>query len=421
MLAEVVTWFPSQAIDLGLVLAASFLIGLEREEKKQNEEQPSFGGVRTFPLFGLVSYALAVISAPDRLAWILGFVVIGGFLVVSYHHKLAVAKQAGVTTEISGLLTYVVAFLVFRHDYWFAGTVAVTCVLLLELKQGLEGLAKRIAPDEIFTFTKFLLLTVVILPIVPDQDLTRFHLNPFRVWLVVVAVSGVSFGSYVLQRLLKGRGGVMLSALLGGAYSSTVTTVALARRAKGAEQPLLYAGSILGASGVMYVRLVLLTAIFDVGLAVRVAPGFGALAVTAGLGGWIVARRSDGHARDDARGPERNPLALKAAVLFAVVFVVVMVLTVLARESLGRAGLYALAAIMGVTDVDPFILGLAQGGPAATPTAIAASAITIAAASNNVAKALYAFGFADRATGLRSLLLLLLLAGLGLLPLLWVG
>jgi uncharacterized membrane protein (DUF4010 family) len=102
-----------------------------------------------------------------------------------------------------------------------------------------------------------------------------------------------------------------------------------------------------------------------------------------------------------------------------VIFVVVLVLTNLTREYLGRVGLYSLAAIMGVTDVDPFILGLAQGGVAAEPLRIAAAAIVIAAASNNVLKAIYAYVVADRTTGRRSLAMLLALAALGLIPLLW--
>ena len=120
------------------------------------------------------------------------------------------------------------------------------------------------------------------------------------------------------------------------------------------------------------------------------------------------------------RGPAaKNPLEIRAALFFSLAFVLILVLTNLARRYLGHAGLYALAAIMGVTDVDPFILGLAQGGPAATPLRLAATAIVLAAASNNVIKAIYAYAFADRATGRRSLLLLLGLAICGLIPLAW--
>jgi len=325
------------------------------------------------------------------------------------------------TTEVSALATYVVGGLVEHQFYWIATTIGVLSVLLLELKKGLEGLTKRVASNEIITVAKFLVLLVVILPIVPDRDLTRFHLNPVKTWLVVVAVSGVSFASYVVQRALKQRGGLMVSAILGGAYSSTVTTVVLARQAKTDARPNLYAGSILTASGVMYARLVLLLAFFDRGLAAELAPSFVALGATGGLAGWVVSRRRDASAPSNGTLREaRNPLELGAALIFAVVFVVIIVLTSLARDYMGRTGLYALAALMGVTDVDPFVLGLAQSGPTATPLRVAAAAIVIAAASNNVIKAIYAYSFADRVTGRRSLALLLSLAALGLLPLAWI-
>ena len=412
---------PPDALKIALVLALALFIGLEREEHKQREAKYSFGGIRTFPLIGLVSYALALISAPDVLPWAIGFAVIGSFMLLSYYHKLKGEVPGGLTSEISGLAIYVVGGLVQRENFWIATTVAVLSVLLLELKKGLEGLTRHVASDEIITVAKFLVLSVVILPIVPHEELTPFHLNPFRIWLVVVAVSGVSFASYALQRILKDRGGVMLSALLGGAYSSTVTTVVLARRAKGDLRPNLYSGSILAASGVMYLRLGLLLSFFNKDLATELGPSFAGLAVAACLVGWTVSRWSDGN--ESGRRPAgdvKNPLELKAAFLFALVFVAVLVLTQLAREHLGRGGLYSLAAILGLADVDPFILGIAQSGSTLTPLPVAATAILIAAASNNVMKAIYAYGFADRKTGRASAVLLIALAALGILPLAWI-
>ena len=419
MLEELLPLVPPDALKIALVLALAFFVGLEREEHKQREAAYSFGGVRTYPLIGLVSYALALISPALLVPWAIGFAVVGGFMLLSYRRKLATEPPSGLTTEISALVIYVVGGLVQAEHYWIATTIGVLSVLLLELKKGLEGLTKHVASNEIVTVAKFLVLAVVILPVVPDRDLTRFHLNPFRTWLVVVAVSGVSFASYGLQRLLKGRGGVLISAVLGGAYSSTVTTVVLAREAKRERRPNLFAGSILTASGVMYARLVLLLALFNRALAAELAPAFAALGVAGSLGGWLVSRRRDEAGASPRERPEnRNPLELSAAFLFALVFVVIVVLTNLASETLGRTGLYSLAAIMGVTDVDPFILGLAQGG-AGAPFRIAATAIVIAAASNNVIKAVYAYGFADRTTGVRSAAMLLGLAGLGLVPLAW--
>ncbi|HVZ86728.1 MAG TPA: MgtC/SapB family protein, partial [Polyangia bacterium] len=381
MRQDLLNLVPPDALKIGLVLAISFFVGLEREEHKQREPGYAFGGVRSFPLIGLTSYALALLSTPQLVPWTAGLAVIGGLMALSFFHKLGGESSPGMTTEISALAVYVIGGLIQREYYWIATAVGVLGVLLLELKRGLEGLTRYVASGEIVTVAKFLMLAAVILPVLPDRELTRFHINPFKTWLVVVAVSGVSFASYVLQRVFKQRGGVILSAVLGGAYSSTVTTVALARQSKNDARPNLIAGGMLIASATMYLRLVLLLSFFNVELAAMLVPAFGSLALIGGLTGWLFARRQGGSVGRPAKHRDsRNPLELGAAFLFATIFVVVMVVTDLARRYLGRAGLYGLAGVMGITDVDPFILGLTQTSPAQLRPATAAAAIAIAAA-----------------------------------------
>lgn len=278
---------PPEALKIVLVLFLSFLIGLEREEHKAAGGSYSFGGVRTFPLIGLIGYSIALISGAQLLPLTVGFLVVAGFLLLSYWHKLSSAEAAGVTSEMSGLTTFLVGALVCYGHFWIATTLSVASLLLLDLKAALEKLAVRIAPHEILTFAKFLLLTGVILPVLPNQEFSRFHINPFKTWLVVVAVSTISYGSYVLQKLTKEQGGVVLAALLGGAYSSTVTTVVMARRAAREPHPHLFAGGILIASGVMYLRLVALLALFNRQLMSLLAIPFLVLAGVATGIGWL--------------------------------------------------------------------------------------------------------------------------------------
>jgi uncharacterized membrane protein (DUF4010 family) len=406
-----------QAVEILLVLSLSFLLGLEREGRKALPGQYLFGGVRTFPLIGLFGYAVALFAASNLVVVAVGMIVVGALLLASYLHKLRTLEDAGVTSEISGLLTYALGPLVHAGYYWIAATLVILATVLLELKAGLEGLTRRIPPQEVLTFAKFLLLSAVILPIVPDHAFTRFEINPFKTWLVVVAVSAVSYGSYVLQRLRRGRGGVLAAAVLGGAYSSTVATVALSRRARQEERPELFAGSILAASGVMYVRLLLLVAFFSEALAIKLLVPFLTLGALAGAGGWLWARASGARVEEREVPEVKNPLELGSALVFALIFIAVMVATDLVRRSLGSAGIYGLAAIMGVTDVDPFILSVTQ---TSLPTGlhVAAAAVVIAAASNNAIKGVYAWIFADRQTGRRALAALVALALAGLLPLL---
>jgi len=412
---------PPEAVQILLVLFLSFLVGLEREEHKAAVGHYGFGGVRTFPLIGLIGYSMALLSGTQLVPVTLGFLVIAGFLLISYWHKLSGSGAAGVTSEMSGLTTYLVGALVYYGHFWIATALSVASLLLLELKVVLEDLASRIPAEEILTFAKFLLLSAVILPILPNHEFTPFHINPFKTWLVVVAVSAISYGSYVLQKLTKGRGGILLASLLGGAYSSTVTTVVLARRAAREQRPHLFSGGILMASGVMYLRLVALLGLFNRKLMIILMPGFLALAGLAIAIGLIWARRSDKTEAKVTREFEpKNPLELRAAFLFAFLFLAMIACTQLAVAYLGRAGINTLAAIMGVTDVDPFILGITQTAGAGTSLKLGAEAVLIAASSNNFVKGIYAYAFADRKTGIQSICLLAALAALGLVPLFWI-
>ncbi len=413
--------FAAEGTKILLVLFLSFLIGLEREEHISGSDRYIFGGVRTFPLIGLIGYVAALLSGNQPVFLAVGFVVVGALLVVSYVHKLSTEKTSGVTTEISALGTYLLGALVYHDQLWIATTIAVLSMFLLELKSRLEGLTQHIAPEEIFTFTKFLLLTAVILPVLPRTPYAQFQINPFKVWLIVVAVSTVSYGSYVLLKIIRGKKGVLLSALLGGAYSSTVKTIALARRSAAEQRPHLFAGATMVASGVMYVRLALLLALFNRGLLRLLGLPFLALAGLGALAGWLWSRIPDMSSQEvTGKFEPKNPLAVRAALLFAVLFVAMLVVTHLAIVYLGHKGVYALASIMGLSDVDPFILGITQSAGRDAPLVVGAAAIAIAAASNNVIKGFYVYGFSDRSAGLQSLCLLLALALAGLTPLIWL-
>ncbi|MBL0212023.1 MAG: MgtC/SapB family protein [Holophagaceae bacterium] len=411
---------PPEGPKIILVLLLSFLVGLDREERSV-EGHRVFGGVRTFPIIGLLGYALALLSNGQILPLVLGFAVVGGFGMVSYWHKRSETDEAGTTTEMSALAIYLVGALVFKGHFWIATTLVVIHLFLLELKSGLEGMAKRLAPMEVIAFTKFMLLTAVILPVVPDREFTSFQINPFKTWLVVVAVSAVSYGSYVLQKMLEGRGGIFLSALLGGAYSSTVTTVVLAKQGAGGHRPHAISGGILAASGMMYLRLAVLVGLFNRELFLRLGPAFGLLGLAAIFCAWIWSRQEDEAGGQSSQiEPARNPLELKAAFLFAAIFLGMLLVTHLAVTHLGTGGVYSLAAVMGLSDVDPFIMGMTQTAAGSTPVHVASTAILIAVSSNNLIKGVYARSFSDPRAGRWSLVLLIILAILGLIPAWWV-
>ena len=175
------------------------------------------------------------------------------------------------------------------------------------------------------------------------------------------------------------------------------------------------------ASGVMYLRLVVLLTLFNRQLGAMLAPAFLVVAAVAIVAGWLWSRRPDADTSEFKRQYEPgNPLELIAAFLFALFFLGMLVATQLAVTYLGRAGVNILAAIMGVTDVDPFIMGMTQAAGKLTQLSVAATAVLIAAASNNLIKGIYSYSLADRKTGIQSLSLLVGLAAAGLVPLLWL-
>jgi uncharacterized membrane protein (DUF4010 family) len=214
---------------------------------------------------------------------------------------------------------------------------------------------------------------------------------------------------------------VLLAGFLGGVYSSTVTTVALAKRAAREKRPHLFSGATLVASGMMYLRLAVLVTLFNRNLVAMLGVPFVVLAVLALVAGWLWSRIPDATSGDIQREYQpRNPLEMRAALSFAAIFVVILVVTHWVTTYMGKSGVYALAAVMGVTDVDPFIMGMTQSAGGSTALTVAAGAILIAAASNNVVKGIYAYSMSDRPTGVRSLALLAGLAVAGLVPLLWL-
>jgi uncharacterized membrane protein (DUF4010 family) len=254
----------------------------------------------------------------------------------------------------------------------------------------LHSFAHRIELAEIVNAGRFLLLTGFALPLLPDEPITDLTpITPHQVWLAMVAVCSVSYASYLLQRYLAPPGAGLWVALLGGLYSSTATTLVLARRAR-AEPASLHqsqAGIVL-ATAVMFLRLLIIIFVFNRSLAMTLALPLLALS---GLGlvlafGWYwVGDRGRADAGHDAAPV--NPLAFATAATFAGLFVVISVASAWATQRFGAAGTYALAAIVGVSDIDPFVLNLAQGDPA--QTGVDAGAILIAASSNNVVKGVY--------------------------------
>jgi uncharacterized membrane protein (DUF4010 family) len=385
-----------------LLLGLGFFFGLAFEEFHARAKQARPGGVRSFPLLALVGALLYRLDPAHLLPASVGLLVLGIWLACYYwrHVEETDAEglpNVGLMVPVCNVLAYLLGPVALAEPPWVAVGATVAAVLLLTAREKLHGFARHLETGEIVTAGKFLMLTGLVLPLLPDQPVTDLtDITPRQVWLAVLAVCTVSYASYLLQRYIAPAGAGLWVAVLGGLYSSTATTVVLARRAGAAPATLPQAQTgIILATAVMYLRLLVIIVVFNRPLALGLAPallGLSALGFAiAGFWYWISGARP---ADTQAATPPANPLELGAAAIFAALFVVISLASAWARSQYGATGVYVLAAIVGVSDIDPFVLSLAEHGAGQMPVAVGIVAILIAASSNNLLKAGYAAAFA---------------------------
>ncbi len=406
--------------EFALALGLSFFLGLAFEDFYGEEPARRPGGVRTFPLLALVGAGLTLLDRAHLSAFIAGLLVLGAWLLAYYLSQL---REAGRSLDDGGvlmvpvcnLIAYLLGPLVLLQPAWLATAITVTTVLLLGWRERLHALAHRVPAYEIITAGKFLVLSGIVLPLLPRTPVSALTpLTPYDVWLAVVAVSALSYASYLAQRYVSAERGVLAAAVLGGLYSSTATTVVLARRARASAEARDVQVGIIVATGLMYLRLGLVIAAFNLTLALTLAPVLSGLAAAtlagAALWRWATRRRS---APSTAVGVPANPLEISTALVFALLFVLISLATEWVKSRFGHAGVYGLAALVGVTDIDPFVLSLAQGSVQGMPAGSMAIAVLVAASSNNVLKACYTLGFAGLRRGLLPAVALVALAAAG--------
>jgi uncharacterized membrane protein (DUF4010 family) len=405
-------------ITLLMLLGLGFFFGLAFEEFYAAANQKRPGGIRTFPLLALTGALLYRLDPTRLVPLAVGLLVLGLWLACYYWRRLDETDvegfpNVGLVVPVCNVLAYLLGPVALAEPTWVPIGMTVAAVLLLTSRPGLHRFAHRVELAEIVNAGRFLLLTGFALPLLPDTPVTDLTpITPHQVWLAMVAVCTVSYASYLLQRYVAPPGGGLLVALLGGLYSSTATTLVLARQARTDAAALRTsdAGIIL-ATSVMYLRLLVVILVFNRLLAMALlAPlvGLFGLALVVALAWYFLGERGGGSKAPGAA--PGNPLELTTAATFAGLFVIISIATAWATQRFGSAGTYALAAIVGVSDIDPFVLNLAQGDASHITVATGASAILIAASSNNVVKAVYALVYSKGQTRVAAGMLVLLAA-----------
>jgi uncharacterized membrane protein (DUF4010 family) len=419
---------PSPA-HIALLLGLSFFLGLAFEEYFAHTDERRPGGIRTFPMLALTGGALYLFDTERYIPFTAGLLILGAWLLVYYlahvneHKTQEDEPNVGLVVPILNVIAYVLGAVTLAHEPWVAVTMTVAAVLLLTGREQLHGLARRVEIKEIVTAGEFLILTGIVLPLLPNHPVTSLTaITPRQVWLALVVVCSFSYASYLAQRYWAAAASGLWMAALGGLYSSTATTVVLARQAK--ADPALKRQAQSGitlATAIMYLRILAVVMIFNMALARVLALPLLGLA----LAGFIICALQywRGRPADAAQtsvqtsmavAQSGNPLELGAAAIFAVLFVAVSIVSAVAKTQFGVSGIYGLAAIVGVTDIDPFVLNLAQGGISGVQNSDLAVAVLIASSSNNVLKALYAAFFAGGKATAASAVALVVLAAAGL-------
>src|SRR5271156_2695180 len=292
---------PPSPTSVALLLGLSFFLGLAFEDFFAHSDQRRPGGIRTFPMLALGGGVLYLFDPVHFIPFTGGLLVLGAWLFVYYRahggeHDDAGEPNVGLVVPILNVHAYVLGAVALALPPWIAVTMTVASVLLLTARDQLHALARRLEMQEIITAGQFLILTGIVLPLLPSHPVTTLTaITPRQVWLALTVVCSFSYASYLAQRYWAAAAGGVWMAALGGLYSSTATTVVLARQAKTDPAVRRHAqAGITLATAIMYLRLLAVTAVFNIALATRLALPLCGLAAAGlaicALQYWVVAK-----------------------------------------------------------------------------------------------------------------------------------
>jgi len=381
---------PGLIVALVLTGAFSFVIGLAYHGyRRVSEAGLGFGTTRTFTLIGILGFLLMQIGTGQQL-YALGLAALVVLLGVYYWQRAAQGHDS-LLGPLLAMFTYLIGPLATHFPIWLVVTVVTAILMMLEAQPAIRRFSDRFPGEELATLAKFLIMVGVILPLLPDRKIAPFlGVTYFQVWVAVLAVSGLSYLSYLTQTYLFRKRGMLLTGLLGGLYSSTAATLVLARQSRDDRATPDTAPALILATAMMYARLWILIAVLDHrDVAMHLVGPFLAFIAIAMLTAWAISRRARAGTSEHGTHALRHPLQFHTALLFALLFVAFAGLTQVVLTRFGTPGLQALSFLTGVTDIDPFILSLLAGKFSLT-TAQIVGAILIATGSNNLLKAGYA-------------------------------
>ncbi|MGA7802422.1 MAG: MgtC/SapB family protein [Gammaproteobacteria bacterium] len=410
-------------LHLLLALAVGLLIGLERGwHERGAAEGTRMAGIRTFALVGLLGGLWALLAGAFGAALLgLSFAAFAALVIIAYVRSSATDRDYGTTTAVAALVTFALGALTMAGHADIAVAGAVITATVLSLKPVLHRWISQLEAKELFGTLKLLLISVVVLPVLPNRGYGPWQaLNPYQLWWFVVLIAAISFAGYFAIKLTGSRAGIMLTALFGGMASSTATTLNLARLGRRSSLHTVLAAAVLATAGTMFPRILLEVAVVNRSLLPALAGPLAAMTALAyAIALWLW-RRPDGRG-ETAELELANPFELLPALKFGVLLAAIMVLAEGARTWFGDMGVYLLAGVSGLADVDAITLSLARLAGNELSPPIAAQAIVLAATVNTLVKGVLVASIADRRMAMRTTPALMAIILAGAIGLWWAG
>lgn len=397
------------------------IVGMERQIRPDDTGT----GARTFALYATWGAGSAFLADRfDVTALLGGLLAMTALVVMRYFWDIRTSGDAGITTELAAFVTFAIGVLAFDRLYVVAIALAIGLAALLRSREFIHGLGERFSDDDVVAVLQFAVITAIVLPLAPDQAFGPFEaINPRQIWAMVVFVSGIGLLGYIALRVL-GKRGLGLSGILGGFVSSTAVTLGFSRLSKTSpELNLALVAGVVGASGLMYPRVLVEALVIDRQLAARLAIPLLILGVVViGLAVWWLRMSENGSDGDDADVVEvRNPLNLATAIQFGLLYGLIVFVSKAVVDTFSESSLLLVAGLSGLNDVDAITLStanlVADGGLAAS---VGAQAVLLAVAVNTVVKAGIAWFLGGRQLARAVVLVLLPAAAIAALAMLFV-
>ncbi len=380
----------SDLLKIAVATAIGVLVGLEREQALFARDEELFAGARTYPLIALFGYLTAMVAAQTQpVVFALGFTAFLLFVTVSYY-LLAQRGEIGATTELSIFIVFLLGALVYLNHILIAVAAAVLITLILSLKLQFQTLIQKLSREDIYATLKFIVITVLILPLLPQTPLDPYGALSLRnIWYMVMLVSSLSFIGYILLRFGKAQRDILLLGFIGGIASSTATSWEFAQRSREIPELMVqYAAGASLASYVMFIRILVLVLIISPALAATLLlPTF----VICMLGGGIsyllfIPKLRKEHVNPQPSMKLKNPFHLGSALTFGIIYGAVTLIVTILQQQVGFEAVYLFSGISGFAETDAVAVSLAKLAPDPFPLIEARNAILLALLSNSITK-----------------------------------